>query len=404
MNDDLVGVTQPRATTPIDATNPVSDLRELAEAHALRRVDILSWRDLEHPEAGGSEVHAARIAQRWAAAGIDVTVTASRADGAEVTSTRDGYRIVRPAGRYGVFPVAAARSLSGRRNRPDGTLEVWNGMPFFSPVWVRSPVIAFVHHVHGDMWNSVMPRLPASLGKTLELRVAPAFYRHTSIVTSSESSRDEISQRLRIPPGRVSLVPPGVDERFAPGPTRAEEPLVVAAGRLVPYKRFDLAIEVLARLRKRLPTLRAVIAGEGAERSHLEGLIARHGAAEWISLPGRISDDTLLDLYQRAWVLLSTSAFEGWGLTITEAAACATPAVASRITGHLDAVHDGISGILAVSGTEMEEALHAILNDEVLRWRLQRGALERTRALNWDTTALETLRALAGAARRVSLV
>ncbi len=53
---------------------------------------------------------------------------------------------------------------------------------------------------------------------------------------------------------------------------------------------------------------------------------------------------------RRAWVVASSSAREGWGLTLTEAAACGTPAVATRIAGHADAVRDGRSGLL-VPGT-----------------------------------------------------
>ena len=65
-----------------------------------------------------------------------------------------------------------------------------------------------------------------------------------------------------------------------------------------------------------------------------------------------MDDGQLLDVYRRAWVLASTSQREGWGMTVTEAAACATPAVVSRIAGHLDAVEDGVSGLLADVGAE----------------------------------------------------
>ena len=66
----------------------------------------------------------------------------------------------------------------------------------------------------------------------------------------------------------------------------------------------------------------------------------------WIELVGRLSEDELLDVYRRAWVLVSTSQREGWGMTITEAAACGTPAVVTRIAGHSDAVVHGVTGIL----------------------------------------------------------
>ena len=99
-------------------------------------------------------------------------------------------------------------------------------------------------------------------------------------------------------------------------------------------------------------------------------------------------------------MLLSTSAYEGWGLTISEAAACGTPAVVSPIAGHIDAVEDGVSGFLAEPGPAMEEALDSVLSSQMVRRRLERGALSRSQQLTWDRTALQTLQVLAGDAVR----
>jgi glycosyltransferase involved in cell wall biosynthesis len=381
------------------------ELAMQAESAGLTRIDIVAWRDLDHPEAGGSEVHAARLAERWAAAGIDVQLTASAAPGAARYSRRDGYEIVRPAGRYLVFPVAPLSSRTPGRGREqrmtDGVVEIWNGMPFFSPLWAcRRPRVTFVHHVHGAMWDLVLPAGLARAGKLVERHMAPPFYRSTPVVTLSESSRRAIVAELALAPEQVSVVAPGVGVEFHPGGHREAAPLVVAVGRLVPYKRFDLLVDMLARLRRRHPDLRAVIAGEGSERTRLEQMIAEHGAAPWLQLAGRISDAGLVDLYQRAWAVCSTSAFEGWGMTVTEAAACGTPAVVSPIDGHVDAVEDGVSGILAAPGAAMEGALDAVLSNEVLRRRLGRGALARASALSWDRTALGALSPLAADARR----
>ena len=342
----------------------------------------------------------ARIAQRWAAAGLDVVVHASRAPGAPRDGSYDGYRVRRPAGRYAVFPRVAARIVERGGSRPDGVVEVWNGMPFLSPLWARCPRMVFIHHVHDGMWDLVLPAPLARIGRGMERRVAPPLYRTTPVVTLSESSRRSIIDLLRLPPAAVSVVPPGIDDRFSPGGSRSEVPLVVAVGRLVGYKQFDVLVEVLARLRHRVPGLRAVIAGEGGERDRLQDRIAQLGAASWLELAGRVSDDGLVDLYRRAWVLASTSAFEGWGMTITEAAACATPAVVTRIPGHLDAVVDDHSGLLADSPAQMEDGLAAVLTDGALRRRLGTGAVQRARSLTWDRTALDTLRVLAADARR----
>lgn len=402
MADELLleGVLAPAGLRPARRDLEEPGLEEIAATAGLASVEIVEWRDLEHPEAGGSEVHAARIAQRWARAGIDVVVHASRAPGAQPQASYDGYRVLRPAGRYTVFPAVAAQALSRRRVQPDGVVEVWNGMPFLSPLWSRGPRTVFIHHVHDGMWDLVLPAPLARLGKAMERWMAPPLYRGTPVVTLSESSRHAIVDLLRFSPSQVTVVPPGIDERFSPGPGRSPRPLVVAVGRLVGYKRFDLLVDVLVRLRERVPDLAAVIAGEGSEQAALQARIDRYGASSWLQLAGRVPDGALIELYRSAWVLASTSAFEGWGMTITEAAACATPAVVSRIPGHIDAVRHGRSGLLTDSAAQMEDGLASVLLDADLRRRLGRGAEERAGELTWDRTAAATLRVLAGDALR----
>src|SRR5579871_592989 len=337
---------------------PADQLATIAGRAGLRRVHILAWRDLDDPEAGGSELHAAAIASRWAAAGIDVTMRSSRAAGHPTFAERDGYRVVRKAGRYVVFPRTAVSGALGRDGRPDALVEIWNGMPFFSPVWARCPRIVFLHHVHAEMWRMVLkPAVLGRLGERVEFRVAPRFYRTARIVTLSDSSRDEIVELLGLPAANISVVPPGVDPRFAPGGARSPRPLVVAVGRLVPVKRFDQLIDALVVLRRHHPDLEAVIAGEGYDRPKLEQQLRAAGATSWIRLPGRITGEELIDLYRRAWVLASTSAREGWGMTVTEAAACGTPAVVSDIAGHRDAIVDGKSGFLAAGADELIDRL-----------------------------------------------
>jgi glycosyltransferase involved in cell wall biosynthesis len=364
---------------------------------------MLSWRDLEDVEAGGSEIHAHEIAKRWASAGLEVTLRTSYAQGRATTVTRDGYRVIRRAGRYAVFPRAIVTEATERNGPWDALVEIWNGVPFFSPLWNRGrPTVVFLHHVHAEMWRMVMPeneRL-AKAGEFLEAKLAPPLYRRTPIVTLSESSKAELVHDLGFRPERVTVVPPGIDPRFTPGGERSEHPLVVAVGRLVPVKRYDVLIRGLADLRRRHPTLEAVIVGEGYERPVLEAAIAEVGAGDWLTLAGRISDAEVIDLYRRAWVVASASAREGWGMTITEAAACGTPAVVTRIAGHIDAVIDGDSGLLADGPADLVAKLDAVLGDEVLRKQLAEGALARGAALTWDATASAAFDVLAAEALR----
>ncbi len=393
-------------TAPSTVRNSVAaKLGDIAAEAGLARLHIVAWRDLDDPEAGGSEVHAARVSSLWAEAGLDVTMHTSAAVGHPSRATRDGYQLVRTSGRYGVFPQTALRGITrASRHRPDGVVEIWNGMPFLSPLWARGPRVVFLHHVHAEMWRMVLPGRLARVGEVMERSLAPPFYRSTPIVTLSESSKRNIVDVMRMPPGHVTVVPPGIDERFAPGGRRSPRPLVAAVGRLVPYKRFDLLIAALVRLRRHHPDLEAVIAGEGYERPLLEAAITAHDAGSWLRLPGRLTDDEVVALYRRAWVVASTSSHEGWGMTITEAAACGTPAVATKISGHLDAIVDRRTGWLVTGPDELDFALNTLLSDARLRSRLGVEARQRAEALTWEATARGTLQVLADdAVRRRSL-
>lgn len=366
----------------------IDTLRATADAAGIRHLHIVAWRDLADVEAGGSEVYVARLAERYAAAGMEVFVRTSYAQGHRPRGERDGYQLLRRAGRNMVFPTTIVEEVTRRHGPIDALIEVWNGVPYFSPMWFRGPNAVILHHLHQEMWDLVLesPQL-ARIGRFLEARVAPLFYRGTEVVTDSPSSRAEIVDILRLDPTKVSIAPPGIDERFRPAPTQNPTPLVVAVGRLMPAKRFDELIRVAAACKPDHPDLELVIVGDGYEREALLAQIAELDAQEWIHLPGFVNDDELLDLYQRAWVVASASMAEGWGMTLTEAAACGTPAVASRISGHVDAVADGRSGLLASDGAEMVRHLDAVLGDPELRARLREGALAHAAQYTWDATA-----------------
>jgi len=380
-------------------------LAALVAESGLRRVHLVSWRDLDDDEAGGSEVHASNVAKRWVAAGLDVTLRTSFSVGRPKVDVRDGFRVVRRADRYTVFPRAAVSEALRRTGPWDAFVEIWNGMPFFSPLFTfGKPSAVWLHHMHADMWHQTFASRPAigRAGFTLETRIAPRLYRGKRIVTLSESSKQELVHEMGFHADRVDVVPPGIDARFTAGDTpKSPVPLVVAMGRLVPVKRYDVLIRVLAEVKKTHPALQAVIASEGYERPALEALRRSLGADDWISLPGWISDDDLVDLYRRAWVLTSTSLREGWHMGITEAAACGTPAIATDIAGHRDAIADGVSGLLATDERDFAAKLAHVLGDDALRASLTSGALERASRFTWDATALGTFRPLAEEAARL---
>jgi glycosyltransferase involved in cell wall biosynthesis len=149
----------------------------------------------------------------------------------------------------------------------------------------------------------------------------------------------------------ATVVAPPVDTAFyTPDPTAARDDFFLLAGRLVPYKRPDLAVEAARRADVRL-----VVVGEGRARQSVEAL-----AGPRTEFVGRVDDDELRDLYRRCRALVVPGE-EDFGIIPVEAEACGTPVIAPAIGGVLDTVVDGTTGVLYPSGgdeaTTLTEAL-----------------------------------------------
>lgn len=379
-----------------DFADPLAKIGDIAAAAGVRRIHVLAWRDLDDVEAGGSEVHIAEVAKLWAGAGLDVTMRTSWAQGQPTEAMRDGYTVIRRAGRHLVFPRAAMAEITRRTGPRDVLVEIWNGMPFLSPLWNRGPRVILLHHVHAEMWNMTLGPALGPLGALFESKVAPPLYRRSAVATLSESSKAELVHELGFRDDRVTVVHPGIDPRFSPGGERSPHPLVVAVGRLAPVKRYDMLVRAAHHARQRIPDLRLHIVGEGYERPAIEAVVDELDAADWVTLRGRVTDAELVDLYRQTWIVASASAREGWGMTMTEAAACGTPAVATRIAGHADAIREGSSGLLSEGDPQsLGTAMADVLGDDELRARLGRGALDWAGQLTWSNTATQLMRVVA---------
>ena len=113
---------------------------EIAERAGLKRIDVVAWRDFDDPEAGGSELHAHRVMTAWSAAGLDVSMTTSSVPGGRTVVRRDGYRVVRRAGRYSVFPRTILSGALGGVGAGDGLVRDLERHALLLPPLARCPV------------------------------------------------------------------------------------------------------------------------------------------------------------------------------------------------------------------------------------------------------------------------
>jgi glycosyltransferase involved in cell wall biosynthesis len=119
-------------------------------------------------------------------------------------------------------------------------------------------------------------------------------------------------------------------------------------------------------------------------------------AGDGVRFFGGLGDVERRGLVRRAWVLVHPGVREGWGLNVVEANALGVPCVAYDVAGLRDSVRGGVTGLLVPSGDvdALGEALVGVLEDEELRMRLSRNALEYARGFSWDKTAEKFMKVL----------
>ncbi len=357
---------------------------------------MLADRDWTHPQAGGSGANLREQSLRWIAAGHRVTIVCCSYPGAAALECDGALTIHRVGGRSTVFPRVIWRQWRGLVPDPDVVLEIVNGVTFLTPLWLRTPRLVLVHHIHRRHYVAEMGRrrgrIAAFLLETLPLRL---LYRDARFLTVSDAAAADIAEH-GVPEEAIQVVRNGVDlgpsggGRGPPATARAERPTLLFLGRLKRYKRIELLLDAL----QRLPDARLEIAGDGEHRPALEREIARRGLGERVTLHGRVDEARKRELLAGAWVNVTASSNEGWCLTVMEAASCGTPSVAIAEGGLRESIVDERTGLLADDGDGLAEALARIVADGELRERLGHAALARAAEFSWDSTAGASLAAL----------
>jgi glycosyltransferase involved in cell wall biosynthesis len=346
-------------------------------------VVILNWRDTGHPEGGGSERYVETVAAGLAADGHKITLFCAAYPGAPRHEMRAGVRIVRAGGKLTVYAQALRALRTGRLGRPDVIVDVQNGLPFWSRLVTRVPVVVLVHHVHREQWRVIYGPVMAALGWWLESRLAPRVYRRSRYVAVSEVTRAELAT-LGVDRDRSTVIRNGT---LAPPPTtsgREVTPRICVLGRLVPHKRVEHVFETAVRLQARWPKLRVVVVGDGWWASELRDRARQRGLDEVVEFLGYVDEHRKHEELARAWLLAAPSMKEGWGLVVVEAATHQVPTVGYRDAGGLsESVVDGETGLLVDDLDGFVDAVARLIEDAEPRRRMGSAAAARAGSFHW---------------------
>jgi glycosyltransferase involved in cell wall biosynthesis len=360
---------------------------------------ILSDRDWTHPQGGGTGANLFGQVSRWLAWGHRVTVISCSYPGAKPVERIGELTLHRMGGRSTVFPRAILKQWRGLVPDADVVLEVVNGVSFLTPLWLRTPRVTLVHHIHRQHYAEEMGRLGRVAAFLLETAPLRFLYRSSRFLTISQASAEDIAAHS-IPRPQVDVGYIGVEAgAFAADESkRAPEPTLLYLGRLKRYKRIEVVLDAL----EASPGAVLDLAGDGDHREALEAEVAARGLGARVRMHGHVSEERKRELYQRAWVNLTASSAEGWCLTVMEAAACGTPSAALAIGGLPESIDDGHTGVLARDPGELAHRTRLLLHDHERRRAMGRAALERAREFSWDATARRTLEVLEDERRRAA--
>ncbi|MDQ0994649.1 glycosyltransferase [Streptomyces sp. V3I7] len=366
-------------------------------------------------DAGGQNVHVARLASALADRGHRVTVY-TRQDSPELPR-----RVSLRAG-VDVHHVPAG---------PPTELPKDELLPHMEPFarhlaqqWrVRPPDL-----VHSHFWMSGLASLRAAREAGLPLlhtyhALGTVKRRHQREADTSPSSRiawetevglgcdrvvatcrDEVRElgRMGIPGDRVSVVPCGVDTGlFTPdGPAAGRGAYrfrLLQLGRLVPRKGTAVSVVALARL----PDTELVVVGGPApdrldddpEVRRLRGIAAQAGVLERVRFTGGVPREEVPPLLRSADVVVCPADYEPFGIVPLEAMACGRPVVASAVGGQLDTVTDPGTGRLVPAGDAeaLARAVGELLADPARRQACATAGRRRVLSrYGWDRIAAAT--------------
>ncbi|MGD0454120.1 MAG: glycosyltransferase family 4 protein [Solirubrobacteraceae bacterium] len=334
------------------------------------------------PDHGGVQVLVHGLALAMTGFEIEVVTLerpgARRFDsGGELATWRVGARVGgRPARMLSLNAAGLRRAL---RFRPDVTL---------SAHVITSPAATAVRRLLGGRTaqyfhaNEILgkPRLSAFAAARADVVIAVSAYTASLIAATGAS------------PMNLRLIPPGVDLPCDPGALPTERPTVLTTAQLKhSYKGHDVLIRALAGVRARVPDVEWVVIGEGPLRASLEQLASSCGLAGAARFLGEVTDEERDCWLRRADVFAMPSrlAGEGFGIVYLEASAYGKPIVAGNVAGALDAVADGVSGLLVdpTDPAAVGEAVTRLLLDRELAGRLGRDGAARARDFAWPVIA-----------------
>lgn len=304
------------------------------------------------------------------------------------------------------YSLRELAALGGALRAPGLGLDLFHATHYVLPFGLPCPAVVTVHDlIHLRRPEQLSNRLAGLYARAMLARAAR---RARRLLTVSRATADDLVSILGADPGRIEVIPNGVDPAFfadpgpagiraALGPLGLEPPYLLFLGNPKPHKNVGRLLAAFARLDP-VATPPLVLAGaRPAERAALAEEVRRAGLGGRVVCLGHLPAGALPALYRGAALFLFPSLAEGFGLPVLEAMAAGTPVVASAIPALRELAGGCAELVDPLSEAAIAEGIARLLGDGERRAELSARARERARQFDWEATARRTAATYAAA-------
>jgi len=325
-----------------------------------------------------------------ARANNEVTLFCSKHEGSSSVETIDNIRIIRKGGRNTFnFLVPWEYLTKFRKEDFDIVIDDINKIPFYTPMYVKKPLLAISHHFFGESIFRQAGKIAGNYVFYSE-KLIDTIYKNTPFAVVSNSTLNEFQQR-GFDISNFAIVGNAIEQEIFPMKVgeKFNEPSVAYFGRLKKYKSVDHLVRAFAMVKTKIPNAKLHIMGRGDFKDELIALCTELNITDDVIFYGYVSESKKIEILSKVHCVVNTSMKEGWGITNIEANACGTPVISADSPGLRDSVSNGVSGLLYKYGdlNALADAIYLLLNEKELNYKLSKGSIEWASTFSWDNSA-----------------
>jgi glycosyltransferase involved in cell wall biosynthesis len=362
---------------------------------------VFSWRGPGHPFAGGAEQATLTHIKGWIRAGYKVTLFTSWYVGGKREDQLEGLRIIRRGGQaFGVQFEALKWYLFEKKESFDLVIDEFHGIPFFTPLFVNSKKLAFIHEVTKEVWKfNLWPKpfnlIPYIFGGPLEPLIFKLIYSNIPFMTVSESTRADLI-KWGIRPQNIKVIYNGLTTyTLAKVPVKEKSKTMIYLGAISKDKGIENALKTFSAINNKEQGWQFWVVGKSDPKylKKLKSFSKELGIENKIRFWGFVNEKKKFELLSKSHIAINPSIREGWSLVNIEANSVGLPVLAYDVPGNRDSVRDGENGFLSPYGDYNSLASNAInlMQNKNLYIKIRIQAIAWSKNFSWKKATMESL-------------